>query len=191
MAVYEVEQKFPLQGTPEEFVTALEKINAVAEGTVVQEDIYFSHPVRDFRETEEAFRIRSVGDKNIITYKGPLLDKQTKTRQEIELLFESGDDNANQMWAMLRALGFRDVRRVKKTRRIFSATYGSRKFKITLDNVDQLGEFVEVETLANQSDWEAARDTLLNLAAKLNLHDSERRSYLKMLVENDMLETGS
>jgi len=191
MAVYEVEMKFPLRRTPAGFVEALEAIHAVEEQTVVQKDVYFNHPQRDFVETDEAFRIRSVGDLNRVTYKGPLLDAQTKTRQEIEIPFQTGDETSEKMWTMFRALGFRDVRRIEKTRRVFRATYQEREFKIVLDDVNKLGMFVEIETLAQQSDWEQARDTAVQLAEELDLRDSERRSYLRMLLDQDIFETSS
>ncbi|MCL4170698.1 UNVERIFIED_CONTAM: hypothetical protein GTU68_023822, partial [Idotea baltica] len=169
MAAYEVEQKFPLRRSPEEFIAGLAEFNAKSNGTVVQEDIYFSHPGRDFRETDEALRIRSIGEQNIVTYKGPLLDETTKTRQEIEIPFDTGSHNAQQLWTMLRALGFRDVRHVRKTRQIFTAHFENREYKIAVDDVDELGRFVEVETLSDHSDWEQARDSLLKLAELLDL----------------------
>jgi len=186
MAAYEVELKFPLQRSPEDFVTALTAFGATEEGSVIQKDIYFSHPIRDFRDTDEALRIRSVGDQNLVTYKGPLLDKVTKTRQEIEVPFADGEEFSRQFWAMLRAMGFRDVRRVEKTRRIFRAQFEDREFKIVLDDVVGLGLYVEVETLAQQDDWEEAREVAIRLADKLSLKGSERKSYLQMLVEKDL-----
>lgn len=185
MAAYEVELKFPLQRSPEEFIETLKAFGATEEGSVVQKDIYFSHPIRDFRDTDEALRIRSAGEKNFVTYKGPLLDDHTKTRQEIEISFADGEEPSQQFWAMLRALGFRDVRRVEKTRRIFRAQFESREFKIVLDDVVGLGLYVEVETLAKQNDWEEAREVVIRLAEQLALKNSDRRSYLQMLVEKD------
>ena len=185
MAAYEVELKFPLKRSPDQFRTALDGIDATPKGTVTQEDIYFSHPSRDFRDTDEALRIRAVGNENYMTYKGPLLDETTKTRQEIEVLFEGGKATADQMWAMLRALGFRDVRRVRKQRQIFHSVWESRDIKIAVDDVEDLGMYVELETIASQTDWEQAREAVLRLAEDLDLRDSERRSYLRMLVDQD------
>ena len=49
-------------------------------------DHYFNGHDRDFHQTDEAFRIRRMGEKNFLTYKGPKRDTDTKTRIEI---FES------------------------------------------------------------------------------------------------------
>ena len=55
-----------------------------------QEDIYFNAPDKDYRETDEALRIRLVpidGEvKKILTYKGPKIDSKSKTRKEKQIL---------------------------------------------------------------------------------------------------------
>src|SRR5262249_19531928 len=56
-----------------------------------QEDIYLRHPARDFAQTQEALRLRRIGDDNRVTYKGPRFPGPTKTREEIELPFEGGE----------------------------------------------------------------------------------------------------
>ena len=80
---------------------------------VEQVDRYFNHPARDFGVTDEAFRIRSVGDANCVTYKGPRIDSVTKTRREIEVSFAEGSDAASQMTDIWQSLGFRFVREVR------------------------------------------------------------------------------
>lgn len=181
---YEVEMKFALQDDSS-FRSRLQQLGAVGEGTIEQSDQYFSHPSRDFSQTNEALRLRSVGGHNHITYKGPLLDSSTKTRQEIELEFASGPETAGQMWALLRALGFEEVRTVEKQRELFRLSWCGRNFSLTIDRVKGLGTYTELETLAGSEDWEAARDCTMGLARELGLSESERRSYLQMLVELD------
>ena len=71
-----------------------------------QEDIYLSHPSRDFRVTNEALRIRRIGDENRITYKGPRLSGPTKTREEIEISLDHGQVAFEQLLRLLENLGF-------------------------------------------------------------------------------------
>ncbi|MEW4528898.1 class IV adenylate cyclase [Maioricimonas sp. JC845] len=189
MADYEVEMKFPLRDA-DGVRARLEAMGATPGQQERQCDLYFAHPERDFARTDEAFRIRSIGDQNLVTYKGPLLDQQTKTRQEIELAFEDGSVAAQKMWELFRALGFNEVRRVQKTRTQYSMRWRDYDFSLALDSVDDLGEYVEIEVLADQSNWEAARDTALELVRELSLEDSERRSYLQMLLEQDAGSAG-
>jgi adenylate cyclase class 2 len=163
----------------------LAELGAAPGAPLAQCDTYFAHPVRDFAKTDEAFRLRTVGEHNALTYKGPLVDRQTKTREEIEIPIAPGARAARQMAEMLHALGFRAVRSVEKTRQPFHLSWQGREFEFALDTVAGLGEFLEIETQADAAEWEAARDALLALAGRLGLKQSERRSYLQLLLEHD------
>ncbi len=183
MPAYEVEAKYPLSDSAP-IRRQLAELGAVPGAPVAQCDTYFAHPFRDFARTDEAFRLRNVGEHNAVTYKGPLVDKQTKTREEIEIPIAPGAGAARQMAEMLHALGFRAVRSVEKSRQPFHLSWQGREFELALDTVAGLGEFLEIETQADAAEWEAARDTLLALASDLGLEQSERRSYLQLLLEH-------
>lgn len=147
-------------------------------------DAYFNAPHRDFAQTDEAFRVRRIGERNFITYKGPRIDWATKTRTEIEIPLGDGQMAADDCGRMFQALGFRPVAIVKKHRRVFEFTRGGFDLEVCLDEVDQLGRFVEVEIMAEESQLEAARGVLLRCATELGLVESERRSYLELLLAN-------
>src|SRR5918998_918084 len=70
----------------------LAALGAAASAPVSQEDVYLSHPARDFAATNEALRLRRVGKSNRITYKGARRTGPTKTREEIEIPFAEGAD---------------------------------------------------------------------------------------------------
>src|SRR5689334_3657260 len=74
----EVEAKYR---TPDwsQVVRTLIGWGAVAEEPREEEDQYFNAPDRDFRQTDEAVRLRRVGSANKLTYKGPKRDAATKT----------------------------------------------------------------------------------------------------------------
>ena len=59
-----------------------------------QVDEYFNHPCRDFAVTDEALRLRKDPDGKM-TYKGPKLDRTTKTREEIEMDIDDLDKMAD------------------------------------------------------------------------------------------------
>ena len=181
---YEVELKFPVSDY-EPIISQLKSLSAETGGTQVQVDRYFAHPVRDFAATDEALRIRSIGDENRITYKGPVIDKATKTRHESELTFQSGAAAAEQLAQIWIDLGFRQVRMVRKSREHFRLNWQSRQLEVCLDQVEGLGNFLEIETLATDTDKAAAQRAILSLADALKLRDAERRSYLEMLLELD------
>jgi adenylate cyclase class 2 len=181
---YEVELKFRL-ATPDGLIEKLQDLHAVPAAPVLQRDTYFAHPVRDFGETDEAFRIRSAGSSNVVTYKGPLVDTLSKTRREIEVAFADGQQSAGDIEQILTILGFSPVRTVEKTRIPYHFDWEGRSIELALDDVTGLGKFVELETITNTNDREAARDALLRLATRLELADSLRTSYLCLLMEQD------
>ena len=68
----EVEQKFLLEageGTPtrEEILARLSALGCQWNAALEQVDRYSAHPARDFAETDEALRLRRVGDENRVT----------------------------------------------------------------------------------------------------------------------------
>jgi adenylate cyclase, class 2 len=145
-------------------------------------DHYFNAPDRDFTRTDEALRLRRIGAKNLVTYKGPKRDTQTKTRTEVEVPLAEGDGPARDFAALLTHLGYRPTAVVHKRRTIRHLTRGGFAMEICLDDVEGLGRFVELEILAPEEQLEKARALLLQTAAQLGLTASERRSYLEMLL---------
>jgi len=138
---------------------------------VVQEDLYFSHPCREFSKTDEALRLRRIGPKPgrwFLSYKGPKLDAVSKTREEIEI------PTSPEIASILEKLGFSQAARVVKARR------GFRKGDtlLYLDDVDGLGRFVELESASHDRE---RLPVLLGIMAQLGLK-TERRSYLELLV---------
>ncbi len=182
---YEVEQKFRLGEQAESIVARLLEFGATEIGEVQQADHYFNHPVRDFATTDEALRIRSVGEQNWLTWKGPKIGQKTKTRREIEPALGDGAKTAEEIAEVVTILGFRSVAVVRKVRKQFELERNGRRFEFAVDSVEQVGEFLEVELLAEKSDLEAAQDALRSLCAEIGLEDSsiERKSYLGLLLE--------
>lgn len=181
MKMFEVEQKFRLD-SPGAIVDRLTALGLRVGPAVIQTDRYFSHPSRDFAKSDEALRIRSVGEKNYVTYKGPKIDAATKTRQEVELPIEGTPQGATRFSELLVLLGFTLVGAVRKERRTASTSKGDQHIEIAIDHVDGLGWFAEIELIAKLGDLDAAQATVLDLAKTLGLTEIERRSYLEMLL---------
>ncbi len=168
----EVEIKFRADESVED------KIRSVAEFICekVEEDVYFNSPVRDFRESDEALRVRRDGEEVRLTYKGPKVDPETKTREEVEI--EVND--YRKALEILSRLGFRVIRKVVKRRRIYR--YG--EVTICLDDVEGLGKFVEIEVKSD--DVDSAKRKVFEVAELLGLDPSNsiRESYLEMLMRD-------
>jgi adenylate cyclase, class 2 len=53
----------------------------------------------------------------------------------------------------------------------------------SLDEVERLGTFAELELIVEPDGVEAAKQCIASLAKELGLEGSERRSYLELLME--------
>ena len=176
--MYEVEVKVPADH--DAVREQLSAGGAETLGSVVQEDTYYDAPHRDFAETDEAVRIRreegADASRIQLTYKGPKVDAESKTREEIEAAVESGEA----VDGVLQALGFEVAAVVRKER----DRYRVDDYLVVLDTVESGGEFVEVETEA--ADVDAARDGAFEILERLGLDPDEqvRTSYLGLLLKD-------
>jgi len=60
-----------------------------------------------------------------------------------------------------------------------------RQVEASLDEVERLGTFAELELVVDEHDLEAAKACIASLAAALGLVGSQRRSYLELLLEKE------
>ena len=181
--MYEVEVKVPAD--LERVRSRLTALEATEVGRVMQADTYYDAPHRSFPETDEALRLRvesrpdEADEETRITYKGPLLDADSKSREEFETAVGDGET----MDAVLTNLGFEPVATVRKERERFDLE----GYTVTLDAVDDVGEFVEVEIeVDREADLESAREGAFGVLERLGLDpdDQRRTSYLELLLDS-------
>jgi adenylate cyclase class 2 len=177
----EIEMKFAVDDFAS-VVATLTRWNAAEAPAIEEADHYFNAPDRDFAKTDEAFRLRRIGDTNRITYKGPKQPGIAKTRAEIEIALATGRDTADQFCQLVQQLGYRPTAIVRKRRTIFETTRDGFAMQICCNEVETLGSFVEVEIIAPPQDKPRAEAVLQAAAAELGLSRSERRSYLEMVL---------
>jgi adenylate cyclase class 2 len=178
----EVEMKFPV-ADGEGLRNRLEAMGARLQGEQTEVDRYFNAPDRDFAKTDEALRLRQIGARNILTYKGPKVDAQTKTRVEIEAPLGDGQSAVQQATELFHALGYRTTAVLRKQRTLFELDWKGFEVTASLDDAEGLGLFAEIEVLADEKQLDAARQAVRELADQLGLSGSERRSYLEMWLE--------
>lgn len=173
----EIEQKFPIDDAGE-FLSRVAAIAPMELSEVEQSDTYYNHPAYDFRATDEALRIRRTHEGAVVTYKGPKQQSEVKTRREIELVLAEPE-----AWpGLFEALGFREVATVAKRRRRFRLRREPFDVELTLDTVTDVGQFAEIEIVADESQAAEAQEAIRALARELALDAPEKRSYLAMLM---------
>jgi adenylate cyclase, class 2 len=135
-----------LEGVREE----LKRHHALSVGRVHEHDIYYNAPHRDFGITDEAVRVRYTDDHAVVTYKGPKIKTYNlKAREELNFAVESGQN----FETMLLRLGFTKTAEVNKWRENYTLGDAS----ISLDCVDELGTFAEIEVIAGPDDADPTR----------------------------------
>ena len=159
----------------EEMEKRLESLGAKKTKTEFQEDIYFASPIVDFANTDEALRIRTTDNDTFITYKGPKLNDKAKTRKEVEMSIESAQKASD----IFTEIGFAPARTVRKSRRY----YQFENFEISLDDVEGLPPYMEIEiALSDSDDYTEAQDKIFKLFKRLGITDGfERTSYMELL----------
>lgn len=183
---YEIENKYRCEDL-DQIREKLLALGATPGEVLDQSDCYYKHPVRDFAKTDEAFRIRRVGKRNYMTYKGPKIDATTKSRYEEEVRLADGEAALHACDEIVRHLGFEPVAGVSKHRETLHLTRDGVAIEAALDDAKNVGTFVELEvsvdfTGNDISGVDAAKRALAEVAAQLGLGDVERRSYLELLL---------
>ena len=145
-------------------------------GRVHEHDIYYNAPHRDFGITDEAVRVRYTNDHAVVTYKGPKIKKYgLKAREELNFGVESGKD----FETMLNRLGFRkttDVNKWRETYRFSGAT-------ISLDSVEELGTYAEIEVIVRDAD-DNPTEMIGRIAEEIGASGEPiLASYLELLLE--------
>lgn len=145
----EVEAKFAVPDPGE--VRARLTLQGVRMARRQQErDIYYNAPHRDFGETDEALRVRYDDTGVTVTYKGPKIRVgSAKAREEFNLSVASGET----LETILSRTGFLRAAVVSKVREFYEIG----DVTVTLDDVEGLGTFIEIEILTEEGGEDAAR----------------------------------
>ncbi|OGD84183.1 hypothetical protein A2165_01070, partial [Candidatus Curtissbacteria bacterium RBG_13_40_7] len=109
---------------------------------VHQVDDYLVPSHRNFlelRPVKEWFRLRNEDGVYTLNYKNYHFDRQGKSHHCDE--FETGIENPDQAKRILKALNFKRVVRIEKTRKIWIY----KDYETAVDSVKNMGDFVEIE----------------------------------------------
>ena len=145
-------------------------------GRVHEHDIYYNAPHRDFAQTDEAVRVRYTDDHAVVTYKGPKIKKfGLKAREELNFAVECGETFEK----MLDRLGFTRTLEVNKWRENYR--YGGAS--ISLDTVDELGTFAEIEIMT-QNETDNPTAIIDRIAEEISIEGEPLlESYLELLLK--------
>jgi adenylate cyclase class 2 len=163
----------------EDFVAIKDRLSilgAASIGQYEETNTFFDTPARTLLAADQGLRLRrkrdlaTKGEQFILTFKGPCQTGPLKTREERELLVASDTDAV----ALLHSLGYEQIFQFEKRREVWRLS----DCEIALDEVPNLGRFVEIEGRS-----EAAIKILIQELA-LGGRPLIRESYVALLIGN-------
>lgn len=175
----EVEMKFPVT-QPAHTRAQLERLGFRHMAQHHECDRYYNAPDRDFAQSDEALRIRQIGNTCQLTYKGPKRGEKGKIRKEHEVDLTEG--SAKMMHQILVDLRYQPSIEVTKNRTIYRHA-AQKDIEVSWDEVTGLGTYIELELKVPESDQAEALVCLQGLVVSLGLPEEERRSYLELLLK--------
>ena len=182
----EIELKFPLKNK-EAVLAKLESLVGEPGQVVTQKDTYFNPPHRDFLEPEhvsEWLRIRETEKGATINYKNWHKEDNVESVKADE--YETSIDEPEAMDRIFDVLQFKKLIVVEKKRQ----TWDYKDVEIAIDEVIDLGSFIEIEAKGNFESEEAAEKHLYDILKELGAEVGEQdfKGYPMLLLEKKGLK---
>ena len=100
--------------------------------------------------------------------------------------YEVEIDNSNNMMKIFDFIGLKKITEVKKERMIYSY---QDKYEVSLDKVDNLGYFIEIEVKGTINDYFEEYDNLLKNSRNLwlNLNNIEQKRYPQLTISKELI----
>ncbi len=168
---YEVEVKYQLDSDSKKLLDEyLVKSGYQKLKQATETDTYYSRPDVDFIETKECLRIRKTDTFSELTYKPPTTDEMMKQcaiwKHEINIPLNNSEDAEH----LLQYLECKELATVIKKR----AVYQNNNVNISVDQVDNLGSFVEIEIMTTEDEVEQAKQTIQDIAQQIGLKEKDK-----------------
>lgn len=144
-----------------------------------QQDIYYQSNYL-IGDMNKSLRIRTSGNKKILTYKNNNNNNNKMYCEEYEVEI----DNSGNLEKIFDSIGLAKITIVNKNRKIYN--YFD-KYEVSLDKVDNLGYFIEIEVKEIINDYLEEYDDLLKISKSLglNLNNIEQKRYPQLMINND------
>ncbi|MCK5061921.1 class IV adenylate cyclase [Candidatus Parcubacteria bacterium] len=180
----EIEKKYYIKNsTIDDLTKIIEKSGAEYIGDSKQRDIYFNVPGRDSLTSKECLRIRESETKKEITYKPPTKESDMNNgffaKKEINLLIQ----DVEVAKILLLDIGCTVLAEVKKERKRFRLD----KFKIFIDNIQNVGLFIEIEIMDIFDNIQKGISEIDELMDGLNMNNyiTENKPYRDLVIEKE------
>ncbi|MEO5645905.1 MAG: class IV adenylate cyclase [Candidatus Paceibacterota bacterium] len=171
----EIEILIEVKSTKEEALNVLSHFES--KGVKETLDVYFNDPLRNDLQPGEnnrllnSFRLRQKAGKNYLAYKVDHFDGEEWSHSDE---YETGVADLDVMIAVIEKLGLVEMVRIDN----FKHTFITPDYEIVLEDVKDLGLFMEVEKLAQVSDEEvlSAKEEIRTFLKTLNIDFGEEQN---------------
>ena len=159
--------------------------------------MYFNHTSRSeifqkpTEQSDQVTKVYGLNDNKIksetadLTYKGPKLDAQIKTRVENVVSFDPKD--IKPMESILKVMNLKKVIEIRKKRLPYTIAYQNYDIEIVLDEIEYLpGHYMELEIQCKEKEETTkAKEVMISLLNEFgySIEDSIRDSYLELIVK--------
>ncbi len=176
----DVEIEIKIKLSNEEYQNLKENLKIIAkyDKKTVQKDEYFTPEYRDFTKEQYPFEwlsVRERGGKNILNYKHYYPEGAEKHEWCDE--YEVNLDNSEKIKKIFKRINIKSFATINKIR--YTYIYKD-KYEIALDEVKDLGYFVEIEVKKLEWDYKTERKEIYRIAEEelnLNLNNIDLRGY--------------
>lgn len=183
----EIEKKYFLKNYKSALLLKkLKNLGAKYVGYNVQRDIYFNVPGRDSLTTRECLRIRESKYKKEITYKPPTknsdYDNDYFAKKEVDVAIDDIYAAKN----LLLDMGCIELATVNKEQKCYRLD----KFNIFIDNITNIGLFLEIECIGYPTSTKKVLEDMDGLIKRLSLKNFkiENRPYRDIIIEKNKKE---
>jgi adenylate cyclase, class 2 len=146
----------------------LESLGCVFEKIMTQNDVVYAKNVGSleaFRTNDAFLRIRvKTGPKILFTVKKPMANDLDALEHEVEV------SSAEEMEQAIFLMGYKEAVRINKTRVV--TNYNG--CEICIDEVENLGSFIEMEKLTQEGDSEKIQEELFEFFKSLGISTEDR-----------------
>lgn len=164
----EIEVEVAFDNSKEEVIEKLSKFTFVGEKEIC--DIYYYDPLRKNLQPEsdlrlsETFRLRKVKDSSYVTYKRQHFEGKMWIYSDE---YETKVENYETIKTIISLLGLEPLITVHNKRRI----YKYNDYEIELEEVEGLGNFIEVERLSTSNDEAKIKEEIRDFIRSLGLRN--------------------
>ena len=174
--VIELEASFHLDENYEQILKRIEEQGFQFSKSIVEEDTYFTDKDLSFIKDRICLRTRKTNEDFLeLTYK-PKTDNNTEKygKREVNLKIDA-KDYADTKY-IIEELGYVEYVSFKKYRKIYTKIMNDFEYNIMIDEIENIGKFIELEILANtEEEKEKLHNALDNFVEKIGCKNLQEK----------------